>query len=130
LLAGHFRSEGIVKMLKGTHSGSGEVSYQNLLVDGYKIGQGKVGYRLKDKSVIMENLRLEYAQGTLSSKDLTIDLSGATKLYGNVRLDKVRLEGILDSLKEPDTAIRLPFDGNLKVNGTLEKPFKIDAEMD
>ncbi|MEZ4751581.1 MAG: translocation/assembly module TamB domain-containing protein [Bdellovibrionota bacterium] len=128
-LEGLVVSSGTIQLNKGNYAGSGKVNYGNIVVDGYKIGNGEFFFDLEDKNVIAKSVHLKYGGGEIKSRRVDIRLNENLDIEGNLALDAVQLDGILASVKAKDTPVRLQIDAGLEVKGTLASPFRLESKI-
>ncbi len=128
-LDGVLASQGTVMIANGSYEGNGSIRYQDIMLDGYKIGRGSVEFGLTGSKVSFTEVNLKYGGGELTSKLITIGLSGRYPLAGDLTLHGVRLDGILDSVKNPGSLVRLSTNGPMAVKGDLAGPLEIHGDL-
>ncbi|MBI4403568.1 MAG: translocation/assembly module TamB domain-containing protein [Deltaproteobacteria bacterium] len=127
---GIIQSSGVLSILDGSPQGNGEVSYRDVTLNGYKLGGGSFNYVLKsDRKLHLSNLRMKYGGGTLTAVGLAVTLQDRFPIEGEMLLNGINLEGILDSLKCPNAPVRMALNGTLKVSGFLSGPFDLQSDM-
>lgn len=128
-VAGVAISSGTVQYARGNFSGNGTLKYENIGVDGYKLGSGSMAFDLSEKNANFHDLVLKYANGEIRSQSLTIGLQDRFPISGELQTREVRLESILDSVKSYNNLIRLPLSGTIAAEGFLTGPFAITAQV-
>lgn len=129
-LEGEAHSSGTVSLTRGSFAGEGKLRYTGVKVDGYAIGKGDCSFRLKDRQVMLHHALLGYGGGELVGKDIVFRLDDQIDLSGAFTLRNIRLERILDSVKEHDSPVRMGIHGTMQFHGTLAPAFRIDADTD
>jgi autotransporter translocation and assembly factor TamB len=128
-LEGLFSSSGNVRLQGNAQSGTGSVGFENLGVNGYHLGSGEVNYSLNESQMTLSSLALRIAGGEISSKTLKLDLKDRFPVSGELIVKGFRLEGLLQSLKQPDAGVDLSLDGTIQAKGYLAAPFDVTAQL-
>jgi hypothetical protein len=129
-LSGQLQSGGSLSSNRGKVTGSGDFAYTNLVYDRYKIGNGKAVFALDEQNATLTKVDLQYAGGQLGSRSIKVGLSGRYPVQGELELNGFLIEGLLDSLRNPDSAVRTSISGTLKAQGHLSGPLDIQGELD
>ena len=127
---GSVNSQGTVKYTSTGYEGQGEIGYQGVSIDEYQVGSGDLSYAIKNSQANLSEIKLKYAGGELQSETLHVDLKDRGAVSGALTMHGIRLEGILEAVREHDAPVRMNSNGNVKVSGYLMHPFALNLDVD
>lgn len=126
---GVIKSAGTVKLANNNFGGNGSIEYEKIAVDGYRVGSGRIGYELSGEKLALNDLRLQYGEGVISAKAVNIGLKDKYPVQGQLAVSDVKLEGILEYLKQHNMPLHMGVSGSLALSGTF-KPFELNGDID
>ncbi len=111
-------------------STSGNLTYKEVVVDGYRIGTGRMQFESDPKNVLhLKEVSLNWANGELASKDLSIGLTSPYPIAGKLKARGMSLKALLADVRTPNAPADMRIDGEVNVRGGFV-PFEIVTEID
>lgn len=128
-LTGMVSSKGGFQLARGNYTGNGSLGFEDLVIDGYRLGSSRTEYALNEKSIKLTQLDWKIGSGKLTSDHVTVELKESAPIAGEIHLKDLALEEVLASLKIQGAPIKMKVAGKADFNGTLLKPLNLETHL-
>lgn len=114
----------------GKFTATGQVGYENLIVEGYTIGNLLSEFSANPDWFILNDAKFEYAGGIVSSPKISVELKDRFAVEGDLNVRDLSLSALLESVREPDVPVRMKVNGEIKARGVLKGPLEIRGDVE